>query len=342
MPSSKTMKRILTHWTAIAAALGSIACSAVSLRAAEPDTGGIDVVQVRPNFYMLGGAGGNIAVQIGSDGVVLVNAGTEAASEKVLAALRKLTPLPIRYVIDTNAEADFVGGNGKLAKAGKTIFTNVLGNPALTEAMTNGGAAAILAHDSILQRMSAPTGKAAPFPDDALPTEAFYPKRQTLRMNDEGIEVLYQPAAHSDADSIVFFRGSDVVVAGDILDKTRFPVIDVSNGGSIQGEIDALNKLIELAIAPTPFIYKGVGTYVIPGHGRLCEQMEVVDYRDMVVLVRDVVADMIKQGMTLDQIKAASPAKPYETQYGVQPGVTNAFIESIYKSLTASKPTAKN
>jgi len=336
------MKRILTNWTAIAAALGSIACGAVSLRAAEPDTGGIDVVQVRPNFYMLGGAGGNIAVQIGSDGVVLVNAGTEAASEKVLAALRKLTPLPIRYVIDTNAEADFVGGNGKLAKAGKTIFTNVLGNPALTEAMTNGGAAAILAHDSILQRMSAPTGKAAPFPDDALPTEAFYPKRQTLRMNDEGIEVLYQPAAHSDADSIVFFRGSDVVVAGDILDKTRFPVIDVANGGSIQGEIDALNKLIELAIAPTPFIYKGVGTYVIPGHGRLCEQMEVVDYRDMVVLVRDVVADMIKQGMTLDQIKAASPAKPYETQYGVQPGATNAFIESIYKSLTASKPTAKN
>jgi cyclase len=342
MPSSKTMTRILTNWTAMAAALGSIACSVACLRAAEPDTGGIDVVQVRPNFYMLSGAGGNIAVQIGSDGVVLVNAGTEAASEKVIAAIRKLTPLPIRYVIDTNAEADFVGGNGKLAKAGKTIFTNVLGNPALTEAMTNGGAAAILAHDSILQRMSAPTGKAAPFPDDALPTEAFYPKRQTLRMNDEGIEVLYQPAAHSDADSIVFFRGSDVVVAGDILDKTRFPVIDVGNGGSIQGEIDALNKLIELAIAPTPFIYKGVGTYVIPGHGRLCEQMEVVDYRDMVVLVRDVVADMIKQGMTLDQIKAASPAKPYETQYGVQPGATNAFIESIYKSLTASKPTAKN
>src|SRR5580698_8313869 len=161
MPSSKTMKRILMNWTAMAAALGSIACSVACLQAAEPQNGDLDVVQVRPNFYMIAGAGGNIAVQIGSDGVVLVNAGTEAASEKVLAALRKLTPLPIRYVIDTNAEADFVGGNGKLAKAGKTIFTNVLGNPALTEAMTNGGAAAILAHDSILQRMSAPTGQAA-------------------------------------------------------------------------------------------------------------------------------------------------------------------------------------
>jgi cyclase len=332
MHSSKTMKRILKAITLVA-----LVCGAVPSKAAEPDNGELDVVRVRPNFYMIAGAGGNIGVQIGSDGVVLVNAGTENASGRVLAAIRKLTDLPIRYVIDTNAEADFVGGNGKLAKAGKTIFTNVLGNPALADAMTNGGAAAILAHDSILQRMSAPTGKASPFPDDALPTEAFYPKRYTLRMNDEGIEVLYQPAAHSNADSFVFFRGSDVVVAGDVLDKTRFPVIDLAHGGSIQGEIDALNKLIELAIPPTPFIYKGVGTYVIPGHGRLCEQNEVVDYRDMVVVVRDVIADMIKQGMTLDQIKAASPAKPYETQYGTQEGSTSAFVEAIYKSLTVKK-----
>ena len=122
--------------------------------------------------------------------------------------------------------------------------------------MTNGGAASILAHDSVLRRMSAPTGKASPYPADAWPTEAFYPKRNALRMNDEGIEVLYQPAAHSDADSFVLFRGSDVVVAGDIMDTTRFPVIDIANGGSIQGEIDALNKLIELTIAPTPYIYK--------------------------------------------------------------------------------------
>ena len=336
MPSSKTMKRILINGIAcwsLAAAFALLVCNAIPGRAAEAENGELDVVRVRPNFYMIAGAGGNIGVQIGSDGIVLVNAGTEAASSQVLAALRNLTPLPIRYVIDTNADADFVGGNGKLAKAGKTIFTNVLGNPALADAMTNGGAAAILAHDSVLQRMSAPTGKAAPYPDDALPTEAFYPKRYTLRMNDEGIEVLYQPAAHSNADSFVLFRGSDVVVAGDVLDKTRFPVIDIANGGSIQGEIDALNKLIELTIAPTPFIYKGPGTYVIPGHGRLCEQMEVVDYRDMVVTVRDVIADMIKRGMTLDQIQAASPAKPYETQYGVQEGSTKGFVEAVYKSL---------
>lgn len=328
------MQRILSGVLACAALS---AAGAIAVRAATPDDGGLDVIKVRPDFYMIAGAGGNIGVDIGSDGIVLVNAGTEGASEQVLAALKKLTPLPIRYIIDTNADADFVGGNGKLAKAGKTIFTNVLGNPALAEAMTNGGAAAILAHDSILQRMSAPTGKTSPFPDDALPTEAFYPNRYTLRMNGEGIEVMHEPAAHSNADSFVLFRGSDVVVAGDIMDKTRFPVIDTANGGSIQGEIDALNKLIELAIPPTPFIYSGPGTYVIPGHGRLCEQMEVVDYRDMVVVVRDVVADLIKQGMTLDQIKAAHPAEPYETQYGREPGATDHFVEAIYQGLTAKK-----
>jgi cyclase len=325
----------MTCWTA-AVALGLSLFGAFSLRAAGPEDGGIDVVKVRKSFYMIAGAGGNIGVQIGSDGVVLVNSGAAAASDQVLAALKKLTDLPIRYIINVDAGADFVGGNEKLDKAGYTIFTNALGNPAAVQAMTNGGGASILSHDSVLRRMSG--GKEA-YPSAAWPTEAFFTPRKALRMNDEGIEVLYQPAAHSNADSFVLFRGSDVVVTGDIMDTTRFPVIDLANGGSIQGEIDALNRLIDLTIAPTPFIYKDVGTYVIPGHGRLCEQMEVVDYRDMVVIIRDVVADLIKQGKTLDQIKAARPALPFETRYGSQTGpwTTNAFIEAVYKSLNATK-----
>jgi cyclase len=324
------VKRILT------AALGLVVCGTFSSRAAEPDNGGLDIVQVRPNFYMIAGAGGNIGVQIGSDGIVLVNAGAEAASAQVLAALKSLTKLPIRYVIDGNADPDFVGGNEKLAKSGFTIFTNALGNTGVAGTMTNGGAASILAHQSILNRMSARDAKPA-YPGDAWPTEAFLQNRKALRMNDEGIEILYQPAAHSNQDTFVLFRRSDVVVAGDVMDTTRFPVIDIANGGSIQGEIDALNRLIDLTIAPTPYIYKDVGTYVIPGHGRVSEQMEVVDYRDMVVLLRDVIADLIKQGKTLDQIKAARPCLPYETRYGTEPGVTNSFIESVYKSLTAKK-----
>ncbi|HTA45187.1 MAG TPA: MBL fold metallo-hydrolase [Bryobacteraceae bacterium] len=322
----------------LAATLGLIVLGAVSSHAADSD-GDLDIVQVRPDFYMISGAGANIGAQIGSDGIILVNSGTAANADKVSAALKKLTPLPIRYVINTNADGDFVGANGKLAKTGQTIFINLLGGGGLANATANGGGAAILAHDSILQRMSAPSGKEPPFPTEDWPTEAFYPNRQTMRMNNQAIEVMHEPAAHSDADSFVFFRASDVVVAGDVIDTTRFPVIDVAHGGSIQGEIDALNKLIELAVPPTPFIYRGVGTYVIPGHGRLCEQMEIVDYRDMVVVIRDTIADLIKQGKSLDQIKEASPAKPYETQYGSKTGpwTTSMFVEAVYKSLTANK-----
>src|ERR1700682_5351672 len=340
MRSSKTVKKIFTDRITsctVAAALGLVACGAVSSWAAEPDNGGLDVIQIRPNFYMIAGAGGNISVQIGVDGVVLVDAGNEGAFDRVLAAIRKITELPTRYIINTSADADHVSGNAQLAKTGLTIFTNPLGNSTFLNSMTNGGGAAILAHSSILARMSAPTGKTSAFAVESWPTEAFRSKRWYVRVNDEPIEILYQPAAHSDADSFVFFRKSDVVAAGDILDTTRFPVIDVAKGGSVQGEIDALNRLIELAIPPGPFIYEGVGTYVIPGHGRPCEQLDVVDYRDMVVIVRDVIADMIKQGMSLDQIKAAHPARPYETEYGTQEGSTSAFVDSVYKSLTAKK-----
>jgi len=311
-------------------ALGLAASVIGAGRALEAQDGGLEAVKVRKNFYMLAGAGGNIGVQLGSDGIVLVNAGGPNTSDKVLGALKTLTDLPIRYIINADAGTDFVAGNEKLARAGYTIFTNALGGGA---GLPNGGGASILSHDSVLREMS----KVKPaYPSGALPNEAFFTARKAIRMNDEGIEIFYQPSAHTSADSFVLFRASDVVVAGDVMDTTRFPVIDVASGGSIAGEIAALNRLIDLTIAPTPYIYKDVGTYVIPGHGRVSEQMEVVDYRDMVVLVRDNVADLIKQGKTLDQIKAARPALPYETRYGVA-GATNAFIESIYKSLQAKK-----
>jgi glyoxylase-like metal-dependent hydrolase (beta-lactamase superfamily II) len=319
------MKRLF----AVVAGLAVFA--ALSIAPIYAQDSGLDIVKVRKNFYMLAGAGGNIGVQIGSDGIVLVNSGAANMSEKILAALKTLTDLPIRYIINADAGADFVGGNEKLAKAGFTIFTNALGGGA---GLPNGGGASILSHDSVLRVMS--QVKPA-YPSQALPNEAFFTPRKAIRMNDEGLEIFYQPAAHSSADSFVLFRGSDVVVAGDVMDTTRFPVIDAASGGTIAGEIAALNRLIELTIAPTPYIYKDAGTYVVPGHGRLCEQNEVVDYRDMVVLVRDVVADLAKQGKTLDEIKAAHPALPYETRYGTQPGATNAFIESIYKTLQAKK-----
>jgi glyoxylase-like metal-dependent hydrolase (beta-lactamase superfamily II) len=189
---------------------------------------------------MIADAVSNIGVQIGEDGVVLVNAGTQEASGEVLTAIKKLTKEPIRYIINTSADADLVGGNRTLSKAGVGLRGG--------RALGADDAALIMAHENVLQRMRKPSGTTPPFPSEAWPNESFDERRKYMSFNDEGIEILHQPAAHTDGDTVVFFRRSDVVVAGHILDATRFPVIDVARGGSIKGEIDALNRLIELAI----------------------------------------------------------------------------------------------
>src|SRR5262244_1347603 len=178
--------------------------------------------------------------------------------------------------------------------------------------------------------MSAPKGKTAPFPVAALPTETFQQPRKYMYLNGEGIEVLHQAAAHSDGDVIVFFRRSDVVVAGDILDTEHFPVIDVAKGGSINGEIEALNRLVELAIPSVPIVTREAGTVVVPGHGHLCDQFDVVEYRDMVTIVRDRVRDLIKEGRTLEQVRAASPARGYTRRYGADSGpwTTTNFVDA--------------
>jgi cyclase len=296
--------------------------------------GDLEILQLRPNFYMIVGAGGNIAVQVGPDGAVVVDSGTEDKADAVVAAIKKLSPEPIRFVIDTSARPEHVGGNEKVARAGETLF-NIISNPQ-NMAMTNGGAAGIVAAETVLRRMSAPgSGGESALPRAAWPTDAFLERRKYMYFNGEGIELLHQSAAVTDGDSIVFFRRSDVVAAGDILDMTRFPMIDVAGGGSIQGEIDALNKLVELAIPSIPMDWRDDGTLVVPGHGRVCDQYDVVEYRDMVTIIRDRIRDLIRQGKTLEQVKAASPTVGYSRQYGSDSGpwTTNMFIEAVYKSL---------
>ena len=327
-----------------AVALGVILWAAANLsltaqRSGAPPaaSGGLEVLQLRPNFFMIAGAGGHIAVQTGDDGVVLVDAGLAARADEVLTAIRRLTTQPIRYIISTSADADHVGGNEALSKAGQTLFT-AAGSIALPGNFL-GGAASILAAERVLARMSAPTGQAAPFPAAALPTETFDHPRKYLYLNGEGIEVLHQPAAHTDGDAVVFFRRSDVVVAGDVLDTRQFPVIDVAKGGSINGEIAALNRIVDLAIPSVPIVSREAGTLVIPGHGRVCDQTDVVEYRDMVTIVRDRVRDLMAAGMTLDQVKAASPARGYTRRYGSESGAwtTNQFVEAVYRSLMKEK-----
>jgi len=332
----------------VACFLGAGTCVHVTAARVEPrvqqsrqagtESGDLEVLQLRPNFFMIAGAGGNIALQVGDDGVVVVDAGAASRADAVVAAIKKITPRPIRYVIDTSADPDHVGGNETLSKAGQTLFT-AAGSIALPGNYL-GGVASILSAQQVLERMSAPTGQASPFPANAWPTETFDFARKYMYLNGEGIEVLHQPAAHTDGDVLVFFRRSDVVVAGDILDTTRFPVIDVARGGSVNGEIAALTRLVELAIPSVPIVSREAGTLVISGHGRVCDQLDVVEYRDMVTIIRDRVRDLIKAGMSLDQIKAASPARGYTRRYGSDSGpwTTNNFVEAVYRSLVQEKP----
>ncbi|HTC36684.1 MAG TPA: MBL fold metallo-hydrolase [Bryobacteraceae bacterium] len=293
----------------------------------------LEVLQLRPNFYMIVGAGANVAFQVGVDGVVVVDSGLASNADAVVAAIKKVTIEPIRYVINTSAEPDHVGGNATVAKAGQTLFTGNGGAGLATNFL--GGGASILAVEQVLTRMSGPSGKPSPYPIDAWPTETFNQPRKYMYLNGEGIEIFHQPAAHSDSDAIVFFRRSDVVVAGDVFDTRRFPVIDVAKGGSIQGEIAALQKLVDTAIPSVPIVSREEGTLIVPGHGRVCDQLDVVDYRDTVTIIRDRIRDLMNQGLTLEQIKSASPARGYTRRYGSGTGslITNDFVEAIYRSM---------
>ena len=342
----------ISHRTRISVACALIAMSALVVawvstsaasapqrapQSAAADTGGLTVVQLRDNFYMIAGGGGNVGVQVGDDGVVVVDAGSAASANAVVATIRRITPQPIRYVINTTGDTDHVGGNEIVSKAGQTLFTD-LGRAGISPDFI-GGAASILSYETVLARMSAPTGQTSPFPAAALPTETFNQSRKYMFLNGEGIEALHQPDAHTNGDLFVFFRRSDVVAAGDVLDTTRFPVIDVARGGSIEGEIAALNRLVDLAIPSVPIVSRDAGTLIIAGHGRVCDQIDVVEYRDMVTIIRDRVRDLMMAGQSLEQIKKASPARGYARRYGSDTGswTTNDFIEAIYRSLRTTK-----
>jgi cyclase len=304
---------------------------------AQQQAGGqdLEVIQVRPDFYMLAGAGGNVAVQIGPDGVILVDTGSAQNADKVLAAVERLTTKRIRYIYNTSADADHTGGNERLSKAGQTILGNN-GTSGFSETVfTNAGAATLFAHEGVLARMSRPNSS---FPLAVWPTKTYLGRNYSMYLNGEGIQAIHLPAAHSDGDSALFFRKADVIVAGDVLDTTRFPVIDVAKGGSIQGEIDALNRLLELTVPPWPLVWRGERSFVIPGHGFLSDYADLLEYRNVVTMMRDRIQASIDKKMTLEQVKAADPAKGFKSRYGTDPAWTpDMFIEAVYTSLTARK-----
>jgi cyclase len=327
-------ERRLTRVFTLAAML--LACAAAPAAAPQTAGGDLEVIEVRPNFYMIAGAGGNIAVQLGPAGAILVDTGLPEMSEKVLAAVSRLTKGRIRYIINTSSDADHVGGNEKLSRAGQTILGNPGSSGVSEQVYTNDGAASILAHEEVLTRMSAPTGQQSLFPFASWPTKTYSGRAYPMYLNGDGIQILHTPEAHSDGDSIVFFRRADVIVTGDVLDVTRFPVIDIAKGGSIQGEIDALNRLVEMTVPPFPLAFREDRTYLIPGHGFVCDYADLVQYRTMVIIVRDRIQAMLDRKMTLEQVRAADPAQGFKGRYGKETGTwtTDMFIEAVYKSLS--------
>ena len=289
----------------------------------------VHILPVQGNIYMLVGAGGNITVQVGDDGVLLVDTGVAQMSDKVLAAVRSLSDKPIRYIINTHVHADHTGGNETIAKAGSTIAGgNVVGDIGASA----GNQAKVIAFQSVLDRMS---GKDAA-PQGAWPTDTFTTPERILFFNGEGIKMIHEPAAHTDGDTMVFFRRSDVISTGDIFVTNRYPIIDMERGGNIQGVIAGLNRIIKIAI---PADLQEGGTLVIPGHGRLCDVADVVFYQEMVTIIRDRVQDMINRGMTLEQVKAAKPTLDYDGRYGSDTGrwTTDMFVEAVYKTLSPKK-----
>jgi cyclase len=293
-------------------------------------TGDVRVTPVQGNLYMLSGGGSNIAMQVGDDGVLLVDTGAANMTEKVLAAIRSVSDKPIRFILNTHAHADAVGGNAAVAKTGSRVGGGLGTGGAL------GAGASVIAHEEVLFAMSAPTGQVSPYPSGAWPTEAYEGDMKEVFTNGEGIQLLHQPAAHTKGDSIVFFRRSDVVVTGDLVDFTSYPVIDVKGGGTFRGLLAALNRIIEVTI---PRDWQEGGTMVIPGNGRVADEADVVEYRDMVTIVRDRIEDLIKKGMTLDQVKAARPTYEYDARYGATTGAwtTDMFIEAAYADLAGAR-----
>ena len=314
--------------------VGLLACGAVAATVAAqgPAVAPLPVLKVQGNVYMVPEPAANIVLQINDDGVLLVDTGTAADAPRVVAAIRTLTNKPIRYIIDTSADLDHAGGQDAIAKLGSTIAGGNVGAGA-------GVGAGIIAHENVLNRMSAPTGRTSPFPTTAWPTDTYVSKQKELYFNGEAVQTIYKPG-HTDGDSIVYFRKSDVIAAGELFNTLTYPIIDLSRGGSIQGVLNGLNDMLDIAI---PKAMQEGGTYIIPGHGRLTDEADLLEYRDMVTILRDRVRDAIKRGQTLDQVKNAGFTLDYDKRWGATSGpwTTDMFIDAVYKDLSKANEPAK-
>jgi len=292
---------------------------------------------VQGNVWLINAGFVNVAAQIGPEGVLVVDTGTEALAEKILAEIKRLAgDKPIRYIVNTHAHPDHTGGNVTIAKVGRSVIAgNFVGQAGAGAA----NAAKVWAHENTARRMSEAEGSQPAAPSAAWPTDTFFTRRNDVFFNGEPVQMFHQPNAHSDGDILVYFRKSDVIVAGDLYVNTTFPIVNLQQGGSLNGIIAALNHIIEITV---PKDKQEGGTFVIPGHGRISDEHDVAMYRDMVQIISDRIRDMVGKKMTLEQVKAARPTLDYDGLYGADTGpwTTAMFVEAVYRDLSKAGGSA--
>lgn len=286
------------------------------------DPNEVAVLPVRDNIYMLTTSAGNITVHFGDSGVMIVDSGDGTMTPKVLAAIRALTSRPIAYIVNTSAEAEHIGGNADLARAGSP--------PGVPDADPQ--IAHVVAHEGASLRMQKPSPDQKAIDSSGWPFVTYFVDSLELYFSGTPVQLVHVPAARTDGDSMVVFRRPDVVSTGDIFSPDRYPVIRPERGGSLKGTIDAVNRLLDITV---PEDLQEGGTLVIPGHGRLCDEGEVVEYRDMLTVVRSRITDLIAQGKTLEQVLAAKPTLDYDGMYGSTQGpwTTTQFVTAVYREL---------
>ncbi len=298
-----------------------------------PKAGEIEVLPVQGNVYMITGAGANIAVQVGEQGVMIVDSGTAAMADKVIAAIKELAPRkPLRYIVNTTHQPDHTGGNDKIAPTGEIIPFREPDYQAGPQGALDTHKASVISYLTVFHRMAQPEGNVKPREEVAWPDNTFSTDQKRISFNNEPVVIMHQ-SANTDGNSIVLFRKSDVLVAGDLLDLDKYPFLDPAAGGSIDSIIEGLNRMIQITV---PAGNASDGTLVIPGHGRIADHAEVAYYRDMTTIIRDRVKDMIARKMTLAQVKAAGPTRDYDARYGrtTGPWTTDMFVEAVFKSLS--------
>ena len=292
-----------------------------SRRSAEPPASATPAAPIVTSMHVAGqvwlvtAGDRNVAVQVGEEGVLVVNPGPEALADAVLAEIHERAPdKRVRVVVMTDDDLQHIGGTAKL----------------VTGPTPRAQRAAVFAHENASLRIAA-----AGLSDRHAPTETFFRGTRELYFNGEPIEIVHLPEATTDGDVLVFFRKSDVIVAGSVIADLTYPVIRTDEGGSVNGTLEALNGILDLTIAE----YRAQGgTMVVSDRGRIYDEGDVAEYRDMLTILRDRVQDAIKKGLTLEQVKAARLARDYDGRYGAESGAASAdgFMTTMYRSLSAA------